>query len=76
MSFKLIQTFENQKNANEVPKHNIKYQQYIIEVDGDERSIFIPLRESTEFENYLSEKRRIDEIEFRKMLRTFRGVRS
>lgn len=57
-----------------LPK-GIAYQEYIVEVGGQEKKVFVPLRECDAFENSLSKIEELDEDELRNILRKHRGIK-
>lgn len=77
--FSLIQQLndyeENSKNKTVLPL-GVKYQEYILTVEGQEQNILIPLRESNKFEQALTNfpSDRLDREELRIILRKFRGI--
>jgi len=54
----------------------VKYQEYIIEVDSSECSVYIPVRESENFESVLEHTQNISAFQLKKLLREFRGIRN
>lgn len=54
----------------------IKYQEYIIEVANEETSVYIPIRESENFENVIESLDYISINEIKKLMREFRGIRN
>lgn len=63
----------------EKPQHTNnkrKYQEYIIEVDNKEISVYIPLRECKPFENIVENTDHITEAQIKQLMREFRGIRN
>jgi len=56
--------------------HKVKYQEYIIEVDSSERSVYIPVRECEHFEKVLESTTDITAFQLKELLRDFRGIRN
>jgi len=65
---------EKTKESDDV--HKVKYQEYIIEVDSSERSVYIPIRECDHFEKVLENTTDITAFQLKKLLREFRGIRN
>jgi len=75
--FSLISEYNNIiKEAPKQKSNKTKYQEYIIEVESKECSVYIPLRECENFENVISEETSIDEDQLRRLMREFRGIRN
>lgn len=81
--FSLMNEYKNLQEAKNNPQisekkedltNKIKYQEYIIEVDKKECSVYIPLRECENFEAILEHTSDIKRIELKKLLREFRGI--
>lgn len=75
--FSLISEYNN--IIKETPKqksNKTKYQEYIIEVDSQECSVYIPLRECKSFESVINRGKSIDESQLRRLMREFRGIRN
>lgn len=60
----------------EAAVHKVKYQEYLIEVESKECSIYIPIRECENFEQVLEHTTNIDTYQLLKLLREFRGIRN
>jgi len=54
----------------------VKYQEYLIEVDAKECSVYIPIRESESFERVLEHTEVISSFQLKNLLREFRGIRN
>ena len=75
--FKLINDLddEHKKEAAKDPNApNITYQQYDLDVNGQERSVLIPVRECENFETRLSNMTLITEQKLKQVVREFRGL--
>lgn len=75
--FSLISEYTN--IIKETPKQKSNksiYQEYIIEVESKECSVYIPLRECENFENVINSKTFIDNGQLTKLMREFRGIRN
>lgn len=75
--FSLLKTLGEEEQADEktpLPK-GINYQEYIIDVQGQELSVFIPLREYVAFEQSLSDIESLDRDALRDILRKHRGIK-
>ena len=74
--FSLLSTLNNSNKPKEsmLPKGH-KYQEYIITVEGQEKTVFIPLRESETFEQLLSNTKEITITQLREILRKHRGIK-
>ena len=57
-------------------EHKVKYQEYILEVDSKERSVYIPIRECENFEIVLENTTNISSGQLKQLLRDFRGIRN
>lgn len=54
----------------------IEYQEYLLEVEGKDETIFIPLKECTAFEDALSKQTKyLTREELREFLRSHRGIK-
>jgi len=77
MSLKFLQEINSQKDHQKKSKGSgIKYQEYDVLVDGSETKVYIPLRESDNFESEVSGYQRLTHTDLRGILRKFRGVRN
>ena len=78
-NFSLLQqlTLEKDKVLEQSPlPPGIKYQEYTLEVNGEESTVFIPLRESAAFERTLSAQTKyLDGDALREILRKHRGIK-
>ena len=75
--FSLINNIDDEvkKEAAKDPNApNITYQQYDLDVNGQERSVLIPVRECENFEACLSEMALITEQKLKQVVREFRGL--
>lgn len=74
--FSLLKTLNEHRveEKTTLPK-GINYQEYVIEVDKQEVTVFIPLRECKSFEETLYDVERIDEDNLRDILRRHRGIK-
>lgn len=77
-NFSLLQQLsEEHQNPKEVSPFppGVDYQEYLIEIDKKEKSVFIPLRECTAFEQTLSTLPKYpDREDLRTVLRKHRGI--
>lgn len=75
--FSLIKQMSESKDQPESPMpKGVKYQQYEIEVDGKDRIINIPLRESDNFEDAVGKLAgTVTGKDLKTLLRQFRGIR-
>lgn len=75
--FPLLSDYVSILKEKPIQKSNkIKYQEYIIEVENEETSVYIPIRESENFENVIESLDHISIIEIKKLMREFRGIRN
>jgi hypothetical protein len=82
--FSLISEYTTQgkaiKKSNEAKVETaalkVKYQEYLIEIDSKECSVYIPIRECESFENVLEHSTNISAFQLKKLLREFRGIRN
>ncbi len=74
--FSLITQLNENTNSTITPTNNIEYQQYELQVDGKDQVVNIPIRESVNFENTVTEMETpITRVVLKNLLRTFRGTR-
>jgi hypothetical protein len=75
--FSLISEYNNIIKETPIQNSNkIKYQEYILEVDSKECSVYIPLRECDNFEYSMNHLSSIKENDLIKLMREFRGIRN
>jgi len=77
-NFALIDELNTKKEENTSPlAEGIEYQEYELTVDGKPQSVSIPLKESENFEKYLTESNIIlTRKTLKVILREFRGIRA
>lgn len=78
-NFSLLQQLEKNKHSSTktspFPK-GVEYQEYVLEVEGQDQTIFIPLKETIAFETALSlQTKYISTDDLREILRTHRGIK-
>lgn len=74
MAFNLIQSLNNKKTHKD-ENVSIMYQQYVIETNLKQKIVVnIPVRETDNFENRLSDFSDITYEDIKQLLRTFRGL--
>lgn len=78
--FSLLQQLSQEQNTikekNPFPP-GVSYQEYVLEINGRDIEVFIPLRECETFEEDLSTQTKyLDDDELRKILRKYRGIRT
>lgn len=75
--FTLLETLSSPKKEKKdlLPK-GIKYQEYIVEVNNTKEKVFVPLRESGNFEKTLSEVNLDDQESLQEVLRKHRCIRN
>lgn len=76
--FSLLQDLQEREHTPNIhrPVHRpgIQYQEYELDVGGQPRTVFIPVRECEKFETTLSLCETIDNTILRQVLRDFRGI--
>lgn len=75
--FTLIDSLDEEhkeKAAKDPNAPNITYQQYDLDVNGEERGVLIPVRECNNFEEYVSKMTHITEPKLKQIVREFRGL--
>jgi len=73
--FTLIKSIKDFKPKDK-NKPKIIYEDFNIDVEGQQISIGIPVRIAENFESILSEKNSFTKRQFRKLMREFRGVQN
>jgi len=82
--FSLISEYTTQGKADKKTEEakveaialKVKYQEYLIEIDSKECSVYIPVRECKNFESILEHSTDISAFQLKKLLREFRGIRN
>ena len=79
-NFSLLQQLNEEEHRiveeNPFPP-GVDYQEYTLEVSGEESTVFIPLRECDAFEETLSTQTKyLDDEELRRILRKHRGIKA
>lgn len=74
--FALIKEFQNPKEDDTTPlPTGLKYQEYELSLHGDPVTVFIPLKETAEFERAMPDQDTFDRNELKRLLHKFRGIR-
>lgn len=74
--FSIISECSIIKEKPQQSSNKIKYQEYIIDVDGIENSVYIPIRECSSFENVINTANYITEVQLKQLMREYRGIRN
>ena len=74
--YKAIQEGSVVSKPKDAPKNKVKYQEYIIEVNSKDTSVYIPIRECDNFESLLEHSTSLEDYQLKNILREFRGIRN
>lgn len=73
--FPLIKQMINpEEQKKSMLPEGVPYQRFNVRVDGDEKTIHIPLREAQAFKDRIAEEEKITKRILRSILREFRGI--
>lgn len=73
--FALIKQLQNPTKAEKpLLPEGIRYQEYVIEPKDGKMTVFVPLRETEEFEKALQKQTVLLRSDVRRLLRTHRGI--
>ena len=75
MKLPLIQKMsEPEDDTPSLLPEGVAYKRFTMRVDKEEKVVHIPLRESDNFLDRITEKKKITSLTFKKLMREFRGI--